>query len=158
MVLLVPLPWRRGYECPAAAASTLDCSNPLSNDSSANRTLDFGIRGWGSSPSGARFCESVVSRMGYCEAKTRRMCRVHDDGFPLRGEPILRLLATSCVGVASRRLLLDLRRVLALLLEFWTAGPRRVETAMPKRPTAWRRTHSMQKPARYPGRTVDWVS
>ena len=34
----------------------------------------------------------------------------------------------------------------------------RVETATPIRPTAWRRPHSNQKPARYPGGTADGVS
>lgn len=38
------------------------------------------------------------------------------------------------------------------------AQARLSETPRPIRPTAWRRPHSNQKPARYPGRTADWVS
>jgi hypothetical protein len=68
------------------------------------------------------------------------------------------LRKTAAAIVKGATALLNLHCVRALLRGIWTARPRRGETASPSRRTAWQRPHSNQKPARYPGRTADWVS
>src|SRR5262245_35953860 len=79
--------------------------------------------------------------------------------YPVRPEKVplasCRLHFSIC---ANRRLRLDLGRVLARLVGFWTAGSPLVETTGLRRPTRWRRRHSNQKPAPRLGGTADGVN